>query len=337
MVRRHFWQSPYINWLTEIPDDCIVLVMYLRSARSKAKVVAIVEALCLLNDLNAQALIGGPLAEKAGVFWIALPKIYIESALVRLPHLGFVKAVDLLQLVESRKQVDVEDTHSLDKKVIHWKKRKYYLVRVYEENPKILRQLAPDKRTFLLRTEDGKVRPIRGYRGSSAPLGRRGLPVCDARMLVNLVSRRAGELFLDPFAGIGGIILEAVSRGHTAISSDIDPVLRYGLSQFSALHCIADARALPFSSATFDAIAAEPPFHDNSGVIMVQALIEIYRVLKDRGRLALMCAEWQSKTLLRQAKELDLTPYLDSPINRKGLDVVVLAWRKDVEERLIEK
>ena len=208
------------------------------------------------------------------------------------------------------------------------KKKEYNLYRIYEENSQTLRQNAPDKRAFLLKTKDGEVRVVRGYRGSGDPFSRRGLPVYDARMLINLVSCGLGKNFLDPFAGVGGIILEAEVSGFRSVSLDIDPVLRYGLAQVSTIHCVSDAQDLPFSTATFDAIATEPPYHENAGPIIIPAFTEMYRVLKDGGRLAILCAGWQANALRREADKLNLVPYLDSFINRKGLDVVVLAWCK---------
>jgi len=332
--RRHFWQTPYVDWVSRAPENCVTLIMHLRRARLKAKVVAVVEALCLLQDLGVQALIGGPLAERVGVFWLALPKDHIKAALARLPHLGYVQAVDLLQPAQSSGYVLFDALPPTSPTEIRWRKRKYHLLRIYEEDPEALRQSAPDKRVFLFQTATGEVRPVRGYRGSSSPLARRGLPVYDARMLVNLVSRGTGGLFLDPFAGIGGILLEAVNRGHAVISADIDPELRHGLARLSAAHTVANAASLPFTSATFDAIATELPFHESTETIIVQGLREMYRVLKEGGRLALMCAEWQSRVLVRQAQVLDLVLYLDAPINRKGLNVSVLAWRKGLAENM---
>jgi ubiquinone/menaquinone biosynthesis C-methylase UbiE len=58
------------------------------------------------------------------------------------------------------------------------------------------------------------------------------------------------------------------------------------------------------------------------------ALKEMYRVLQGGGRLAMLCAAWQADILRDQAGALGLRSYLDSLINRKGTDVVVLAWVK---------
>jgi hypothetical protein len=42
----------------------------------------------------------------------------------------------------------------------------------------------------------------------------------------------------------------------------------------------------------------------------------------------MLCAAWQAEMLRDEARVLGLRVYLDTPINRKGTDVVVLAWEK---------
>ena len=44
--------------------------------------------------------------------------------------------------------------------------------------------------------------------------------------------------------------------------------------------------------------------------------------------MALRCAAWQAAPLRDLGATLGLHTFLDAPINRKGTDVVVLAWDK---------
>ena len=55
------------------------------------------EALCLLRDLYPAAPDSGPLAERGGVFWIALPAEALDTAVSRIPRLGYTWAVDVLE------------------------------------------------------------------------------------------------------------------------------------------------------------------------------------------------------------------------------------------------
>ena len=304
-----------------------LLIFYLRPGRRKARTVATAEALSLLRDLQATAPAGGPLSESGGLFWVSLPLDALETALPRLPRLGYTYAVDLLEPV-SEHPSSFDRARGAQEQLVRWHHKLYRLVHAYEEDAEAMRERAPDRRTFLFETSEGTIRPVRGYRGDGRPSSRRGLPVCDARMLVNLVAAGRGTSLLDPFAGIGGIVIEALAGGCTVASSDSDPTLQVGLTHLGAHHAVADARCLPWAEEMFDAIATEPPYHEEAKPMVIEALHEMYRVLKTGGRLAILCVPGQAGVLRGEGISLGLTWYLDSPINRKGLDVVVLAGSK---------
>jgi SAM-dependent methyltransferase len=258
---------------------------------------------------------------------VSLPWDALETALSRLPRLGYTYAVDVLEPI-SEHPSSFDRARSAQEQQVKWHHKRYRLAHAYEEDAQAVRESAPDRRTFLLKTSAGTIRPVRGYRGDGRPSSRRGLPVCDARMLVNLVAAAPGTSLLDPFAGIGGIVIEALASGCRVTSSDCDPALQAGITYLGAHHSVADARRLPWPGETFDAIATEPPYHEEAGPMVVEALHEMYRVLKTGGRLAILCVPGQAGDLRGEGISLGLTWYLDSPINRKGLDVVVLAGSK---------
>jgi SAM-dependent methyltransferase len=320
----------------------LLLICHLRPARRKARAVAVTEALCALRDLEATAPDSGPLAEQSGVFWVEVPEDRFEQAVARLPRLGYTVAVEVLEEVGPwRKKQRAE--------ILRWRKRAYWLVHVYEENAEAAREAAPDRRTFLLENENG-AREVKGYRGDGSPLSRRGLPVCDARLLVNLVTpsphpstslrsaqdadgfpsagSSASVLFLDPFAGIGGLLLEARAHGWTTLSGDVDARLRLGLHEFGATHTVFDASRLPLADDSLDAAATEPPYAEAATEAVNAAMRELARALKPGARLAVLAEAHQAKRLRETAAALPLHNFLDAPINRKGADCVVFAWEK---------
>lgn len=301
-----------------------ILIFHVRQARNKAKECAKAEALCLLGDLQVTALKGGPLADKGGVFWIQVPPSALEMVQGRLPRLGYTFAVDTMEFISGRcnagRRASVE--------FLQWRGATYRLNRLYEEDAALLRERSPDKRLFALATESGETRLIRGYRGNGQALSRRALAVCDARLLVNLVHTVQDASFLDPFAGAGGIVLEALDSGYHVLSADIDPILRPGLERLGAAHYVTDANQLPIQTETIDAIATEPPFDTSANEAVFNSLEELYRVLKKGGNLAMLCSTQQAKGLKARAELVGLESWLTLPLNRKGIDNIVLAWRK---------
>jgi hypothetical protein len=202
------------------------------------------------------------------------------------------------------------------------------LVRLHAEDPAGHREQAPDRREFLVEGGDGRVRPVRGYRGDGQALGRRGLPVCDARLLVNLVAPAGPGLLVDPFAGVGGVALAAGAAHWRVVTADRDPALRHGLGHLGAGHLVADARRLPLRPGSVDAVATEPPYDPSVGPLAAEALAEAARLLRPGGAAAWLCAAWQAAGLRSAAAALGLAATLDAPVDRKGTPVVALAWRK---------
>jgi len=150
--------------------------------------------------------------------WVTIPEENDATAQSRLKRLGYTCAVDIVR--------DLPKNRAKPETITKWRGRNVELVRIYEESDDRLRESAPDHRTFLLEGADGVIRPVVGYRGSPGPLEHRALPVVDARFLVNLVWQPRGGIPLDPFAGAGGIVIEAKLAGWTTFSLDNDPSLR---------------------------------------------------------------------------------------------------------------
>ena len=307
----------------DLPVDDATLICHIRPARRKARKPAEIEMLSVLAGLGCQVQSGGPLSEKGGVFWVSLPAASLEAARTRFQRLGYTSGVDTV--VPARSQHRSRSRPDL----ISWRNQLFKLERLYEEDADAARHRAPDRRSFDLEDSSGSVRSIRGYRGGSAPLSRRGLPSDDARILVNLALSQPGSNLLDPFAGIGGIVIEALSSGAMTFSIDVDSTLRVGLMRLGSRHCVADARQLPYRDGSIASIATEPPYHSSAALAVRDALGEFERVLENGGRLAMLCGSAQAPLIGDTANSLGLDEQLDFPIDRKGQPCVLFLWQKE--------
>lgn len=308
-----FWNSPYVTLQPELPDGWTLYVCQIRPGRNKARIPATLEVLALF-DL-AVALNSGPLAEQKGVFWIGAK----HADETRFQYLGYTNCV-----------IKLTDTDDDEREAVRWRGKTHFLKTVYEEDKDWLRSRAPDRRAFLLRLHDGGVRSVQGYRGDGQYLSRRGLAPEDARLLVNLVTPHPDEkvCFLDPFGGVGGLVIEAMARGWQVYSGDVDPVVQYGLRHLGAYHSVLDAAYLPFPAQAFDAIATEPPFHEDARKTIAGLMNELDRVLKPGGKVAVLVAEWEAAVLQAAAKALDFTLLLSAEIDRKGSSNRLCLWQK---------
>ncbi len=142
--------------------------------------------------------------------------------------------------------------------------------------------------------------PSRDYyrrRPSTRPFFRSiALSVRLSRALINLARAREGEVFLDPFAGTGSVVIEAKFMGLRSIGVDVNWELVRGGRKNIAFYkllseeIIGDALTLPLPSKSIDAIATDPPYGRAASTygrnvleVYKGFLAEAYRVLR-RGR-----------------------------------------------------
>ncbi|HWR26159.1 MAG TPA: TRM11 family methyltransferase [Methanosarcina sp.] len=117
-----------------------------------------------------------------------------------------------------------------------------------------------------------------------------------ARVLTNLSEIKAGELFLDPFCGTGGILIEAGLVGAKVVGIDAQEKLvrgaRMNLEAFNLDYALmeGDACRIPFKDATINAVVTDPPYGRSAAILAESleklyscALEEIQRVLKPGG------------------------------------------------------
>jgi tRNA (guanine10-N2)-dimethyltransferase len=121
-----------------------------------------------------------------------------------------------------------------------------------------------------------------------------------ARLMVNLSRATPDNLFLDPFCGTGGLLLEAADIGCVPIGVDIDPTIlagcRKNLEHFRVTFngVLGDARSPPISSGSISAIATDPPYGRSSSTrgakvrSLIQSSLEcLADMLKPEGYLCL--------------------------------------------------
>jgi tRNA (guanine10-N2)-dimethyltransferase len=117
-----------------------------------------------------------------------------------------------------------------------------------------------------------------------------------ARTLTNLSGIKPGELFLDPFCGTAGILIEAGLVGARVAGIDAQEKLvlgaRMNLEAFKLDYALmeGDACRIPFKDATINAVVTDPPYGRSAAILAESleklyscALEEIQRVLKPGG------------------------------------------------------
>lgn len=190
--------------------------------------------------------------------------------------------------------------------------RKRFQQEIYLQDDEERLRLSPDRRPFKVEVK-GKVIRAKGHKHH------RGLSPLDARFMLNLARLKGDELILDPFAGFGGIVLEARRRGLEIIASELDISLRLGLEEISEGRClIADARKLPFKSNSFDAVITEPPYRREQRDAVIEAMEEICRVCKEEGPIVMLISQTMAEEVMERAKGLGREVMEAYPVRRHG-------------------
>ena len=129
-----------------------------------------------------------------------------------------------------------------------------------------------------------------------------------ARTIVNLTRLIKNQIFLDPFCGVGGFLIESLKRGFFSIGIDIDPKMIHGARKnlkffFESNKLfelfLGNAEFIPLFDV--DGIATDPPYgraastHGKSIITVYEKVIkEFFRVLKKGGILVLVSPHYLS-------------------------------------------
>jgi len=122
-----------------------------------------------------------------------------------------------------------------------------------------------------------------------------------ARCLVNLARASEGSLFLDPFCGVGGILLEAAAVRCEAVGVDTDPRMLKG-ARANLRHYGVDAAGLIVGDAlrtpirSVHSVATDPPYGREASTrgrrlhtLLGDFLHSAYALLSEGGHLCICC------------------------------------------------
>lgn len=304
-----------------------LLVCRLRTSRNKAKQLAILEMSSCLMPVEGVFVFNGPLGDVKGVISFFVKKGEEQKLLKILKTVGYCDRFYILdfslELPGATKEIPSVNEY-------YWKGRPFNVIPFYKESKNHYLAQSISNRIFAIYQNDNTVKYVKGYRGDSREAGRRGLPLEDTRMLVNLVKPHSINTFLDPFAGSGGIVYTAKSINPSlyVMSADIDRILEPGLSMYSDKHYTCDARELDLNDNKVDAIVTEIPFSKNYTHVAIQAFYNLIPCLAEQGKLLCMCHADQTKELVNAMQDSGLSLVIDKAVNRKGTPVNILLWAK---------
>jgi 2-polyprenyl-3-methyl-5-hydroxy-6-metoxy-1,4-benzoquinol methylase len=153
------------------------------------------------------------------------------------------------------------------------------------------------------------------------------------RWMYRRVAPFVGRRVLEIGAGIGNFTSLLLDRELVVATDSHPPCVEYMRDRLGALLKVPPSRLdiserpdLRLRDYDFDTIVCLNVLEhveDDDG-----ALARMFGLLAPGGRLALLGAAWQAPGLRAAAVALGLRATLDCPVDRKGLAVVALAWRK---------
>lgn len=316
--------------IKELISNNNVVCCRLRNSRIKSKQLAIMEMLLMNYDLGLRFIKNGPLGDVKGLVSFLISKDKMDSLKERLNRIGYFNEFYLLdfdaEIYENKSNIETINP-------LVWKGLDFSIETIYKQDEKIYESQSPHNRTFKIVSYNGEEKVLNGYRGNGTDMGRRALPVEDARCLVNLSIPFNENKVLEPFAGGGGIIYmyKYINPNVDITSIDIDETLKPGLEYYGAKHIVGSSANVHLSE-SYDAIVTEVPFSNNATDSVVEAIKNVYANLDEKGIIVLMCGAQQSHDIANCLKEdLNSNLLFKKELNRKGTDVVIQIWTKNFE------
>ncbi|RCV62708.1 tRNA (guanine10-N2)-dimethyltransferase [Methanophagales archaeon] len=147
-----------------------------------------------------------------------------------------------------------------------------------------------------------------------------------ARALVNLSGINENELFLDPFCGTGGLLLEAGMIGALVVGLDVQEQMVRGTAEnlnfygLTGALIVGDAAKIALRDNCIDAIATDMPYGRSSLIaqagfrpslerLFPDALAEIHRLLKPGGKAVVVSNFPYSRSLRHSFRVLETYVY----------------------------
>lgn len=248
--------------------------------------------------------------------FVQLPTSLEDDLVALMPTLGYTEA---LTRITREFGAGVGMRHREAQKVERW------LVGEYRrEDDRVVHELiwraddearmerSPHRRPFKMRIEGAVEETLSRRR-------RRRLSCCDAMVMLNLARTDPGGLIVDPFAGIGGIVIEARRMSRRVLCGDIVPRLAPGLRDVGdGLAAIWDATALPLRDGCAHAVVTEPPYADEAHADVLAAMSEIARIMAPGATAVLLIDEEMAEETIEAARDAGLALTEQYTVHRAG-------------------
>jgi len=309
-------------------QEYYLIICKIRNSRIKAKQLALLEMIFAQYGNEVIGIKNGPLGDIKGIISVFCRKNNLVSFKDRLSGIGYCYKFYLLDF----ENIAVENNTDLKSiNPLVWKGKRFSINNFYVQDNNIYEEQSAHNREFKILDNNGGIKTVFGYRGDGSELGRRSLPVEDARCMVNLSFPHKNKKLLDPFAGAGGIVFEFkyIAPDGAVTSMDIDPVLKPGLEFYGADHLVMNAIHASFPVNSFNSVVTEVPFSENAADDIIIALNKICPCVSADGVFVIMCKNHQSSKIYGTMAELGNYFLFSHNIDRKGTDVEISVWWKN--------